>query len=209
VISDPRPFRRCWPSGAIHLLVGFPPLLFIERLGSFDWRVVEYVIRDCRPEDVASLLFMLAAIANTVAGFTLIVFPMRWRGLLLATLTPAILVHLWGVLLGVVCVIFDDYEAQWGGLTAMLGVIVAVPCFLMMLLGMFAAVRIARSPRSGTPELACALSLSKMGLRCLLHIHLYLQKANRCLQRLLEESKPGRKIDCQVPRRGPTDSARF
>ncbi len=193
VISDPRPLRRCWLTGGIHLLVGFPLLLAIGLLDGFDWQTVEKVVFVRHYEDLSGLLFLLAAFADTVAGITLIVFPMRWRGLLMATLAPAVLVHFGGVLFGVGCVIVDDFSAQWGGLTAMLGVIVAVPCFLAMILGIIAFVRIKKSPPSGTPELAVALTVLENAVLCFLEIHQLLQKANRCLQRLLEEPKSTRK----------------
>jgi hypothetical protein len=149
---DPRRTRRCWPTGAIYLLVGVTLLITLLRAHAFTIGSLTRLAGDIREmrgaDDGVVAVALLAGLADTVAGAALILFPIRLKGSLIAALVPATLVHLGGIALGAACVVCDDWNAQWGGLTTMLGLVVAVPSLLMLTLGAFAMRRIVRGHRT-------------------------------------------------------------
>jgi hypothetical protein len=57
------------------------------------------------------------------------------------------LLHSCGILLGLGCVVLDKWDAQWGGMTTVLGLVVGAPCLLMLTLALLARGRIERANR--------------------------------------------------------------
>src|SRR5262249_28303538 len=88
----------------------------------------------------------LGAAFDAMAGMALILVPVRRHRLLIGTLVPATLFHLDGIAMGAFLIVIDNVrDSQWSGVATALGLVMAVPCLLMLILGMFAMTRVLRA----------------------------------------------------------------